>query len=134
MRTLVASRHRTAVLVTATSGLVAAGVAQLAVGGPGPVSALLGTVMVLAFFWAGSLPFAVAGDGTGGRAAIGFLVLGATYVLRIVVGVVVYAVASRASGLDSQVVGLTVIACALVWTNTQVFLGLSRRHRPTLDL
>jgi len=55
-------------------------------------------------------------------------------VLRILLGVVVYAVASSSDAVDSQVVGITVIGCALVWVNTQVFLGLSRRHQPTLEL
>jgi hypothetical protein len=28
---------------------------------------------------------------------------------------------------------VTVIACALVWTGTQVVLGTMRRHQPMLD-
>jgi ATP synthase protein I len=113
---------------------VAVLVGWLAVGAHGPLSALLGLVLVLVFFSAGSLPFVVAGDGTGGRSALAFLVLGMTYVLRILLGVAVYAVATRSDAVDTQVVGLTVIGCALVWTNTQLVLGLSRKHQPTLDL
>jgi hypothetical protein len=104
------------------------------VGSRGPGSALLGVIMVLVFFGAGSLPFVVAGDGTQGRSGFAFLVLGMTYVLRILLGVGVYVVASESDSVNSTVVGLTVIGCALVWTNTQLFLGLSRRHRPTLEL
>ncbi|MCW2498734.1 MAG: synthase [Frankiales bacterium] len=131
---MLAHRNRTAALATALAGLVAVLVAWVAVGAHGPLSALLGAALVLVFFGAGSLPFVVAGDGRGGRSALAFLVLLMTYVLRILLGVAVYAVASEAEGVDTTVVGLTVIGCALVWTNTQVVLGLSRRHRPTLDV
>lgn len=131
---MLAQRNRTAAATTALAGLLAVLVSWAAVGSSGPGSALLGAVMVLAFFGAGALPFVVAGDGTQGRSGFAFLVLGMTYVLRILLGVAVYTVASESDAVDSKVVGLTVIACALVWTNTQLFLGLSRRHRPTLDL
>jgi ATP synthase protein I len=131
---VLARRNRTAALATAVAGAVAVLVSWAAVGAHGPGSALLGVVMVLVFFGAGSLPFVVAGDGSGARSGLAFLVLGMTYVLRILLGVAVYVVASEASWVDSTVVGLTVIGCALVWTNTQLVLGLSRRHRPTLDL
>jgi hypothetical protein len=89
-------------------------------------------VMVLVFFTAGSLPLVIAGDG--GRSGFAFLVLAMTYVLRILLGVVVYVVATRSPSIDRQAVGLTVIVCALAWVNTQVVLGLSRRHQPTLDV
>ena len=131
---LLGRRNRTAALTTAAAGGVAVLVSWAAVGASGPGSALLGATMVLVFFGAGSLPFVVAGDGSGGRSGLAFLVLGMTYVLRILLGVAVYVVASEASWVDTRVVGLTVIGCALVWTNTQLFLGLSRRHRPTLDV
>jgi len=131
---LLARRTRTAALTTCLAGGVAVVAGALAVGAHGPLSALLGLGMVLAFFGTGSLPFAVMGDGTGGRSGLAFAVLGMTYLLRIVAGVAVYAVASTSSGVDSLVVGLTVIGCALVWVNTQVVLGLSRRRQPTLDL
>jgi ATP synthase protein I len=133
-RSLLASRNRLAALATSAAGLLAVLVSWAAVGDHGPLSALLGLVMVLAFFSAGTLPFVVAGDGTGGRSGLAFLVLGMTYVLRILAGVVVYQVATRSDAVDSTVVGLTVISCALVWVNTQVVVGLSRRHQPTLDV
>ena len=129
---MLASRNRTAALVTTLAGLVAVLVAWAAVGRDGPGSALLGLVMVLVFFSAGTLPFLVAGDGT--RSGLAFLVLGMTYVLRILLGVAVYAVATSSDRVDRVVVGLTVIGCALVWVNTQVVVGVSRRHQPTLDL
>jgi ATP synthase protein I len=131
---MLASRNRTAAVTTTLAGVLAVLVAWAAVGADGPLSAALGAVLVLVFFGAGSLPFTVAGDGTQGRSGLAFVVLGLGYVLRILLGVVVYALASDADNVDTKVVGLTVIACALVWTNTQLFLGLSRRHRPTLEL
>lgn len=129
---MLARRNRTAALITSAAGLIAVAISWAAVGSHGPGSALLGLVMVLVFFSVGSLPFVVAGDGS--RKGLAFLVLAMTYVLRILLGVVVYAVASSSDAVDSQVVGITVIGCALVWVNTQVFLGLSRRHQPTLEL
>lgn len=131
---LLAHRNRVAALATAAAGVVAVLVSWAAVGAHGPLSAALGAAMVLAFFSAGTLPFAVAGDGTRGRSGLAFLVLGMTYVLRILAGVAVYQVATRSDAVDSTVVGLTVIGCALVWTNAQLVVGLQRRHQPTLDV
>jgi hypothetical protein len=131
---LIGRRNRLAAAVTGAAGAVAVLVAWVAVGSDGPLSAFLGAVLVVAFFSAGSLPFAVAGDGTQGRSGLAFLVLGMTYVLRVLVGVAAYQVASRSDRVDMTVVGLSVIACALVWVNTQLVLGLQRRHQPTLDL
>lgn len=134
MTSLLARRNRTAALVTGAAGLVAVLAAWLAVGAQGPLSALLGLLMVLVFFAAGSLPFAVLGDGAGGRSGLAFAVLGMTYLLRVVAGVAVYAAAATSPSVDTGVVGLTVIGCALIWVNTQVVLGLSRRQQPGLEL
>lgn len=134
MSGLVARRTRTAAAVTCLAGALAVLLGWLAVGTRGPASALLGLAMVLVFFSAGSLPLVVLGDGRAGRSGLALLVLGTTYLLRIVAGVAVYAVASTSSAVDSHVVGLTVIGCALVWVNTQVVVGLSRRGQPTLEL
>ena len=120
-----------AALATLLTGLVAVVVAQLAVGSHGPLSAVLGTAIVLAFFGLGALPLAVAGRGANGLA---WVLLGMGYVLRILVGVVVYAVAVSSDSIDRSVVGLTVIACALVWLNTQLVWSLRKRNRPMLDL
>ncbi len=129
---LLAHRNRVAALVTLGVGVVCALVSWAAVGSTGPLSSALGTALVLVFFSAGTLPFLVAGDGS--RSALAFLVLGMTYVLRILLGVVVYGLAANADGVSSKAVGLTVIACALAWLNTQVLLGLSRKHQPLLDV
>jgi hypothetical protein len=126
--------HRTGLsaLVTAVAGALCALVALLANGGDSGVSGVLGAALVLAFFGAGVIPFLVVGDGT--RSGMAFLILGMTYVLRILLGVVIYAFATAWDGLDRTATGLTVIVCALAWLNTQVVLGLSRKHRPTLDV
>lgn len=129
---MIAHRTGLSALVTSAAGTVCVLVALLTDGGDSAVSALLGLAMVLAFFGAGVVPFLVVGDGT--RAALAFLVLGMTYVLRILLGVVVYALATSWAPLDRTATGVTVIVCALAWLNTQVALGLSRRHRPTLDV
>ncbi|MCW2674945.1 MAG: synthase protein [Frankiales bacterium] len=122
---------RTAALATLGAGLLAVLVAWLAVGAHGPLSAGLGTAIVLVFFGMGSLPLLVVGEGRNGLA---WIVLGLGYVLRILVGVVVWAVAVSSDAIDRKAVGLTVIGCALVWLNTQLLLGLSRRHRAPLDV
>ena len=128
---MIGRRNKAAALATSVAGLVAVLVAWLAVGSHGPLSALLGTGIVLGFFGLGALPLLVAGEGRNGLA---WIMLGLGYVLRILVGVVVWALAVSSDAIDRKVVGLTVIACALVWLNTQLVLGLSRRHQPTLDL
>lgn len=125
-------RNRVCALVTLAVGALCVLVSWVAVGSQGPVSAFLGVVMVLVFFSVGSIPLAVAGDGS--RSGFAFMVLAMTYVLRILLGVVVYVVASDSPSIDRQAVGLTVIACALAWVNTQVVLGLSRKHQPTLEV
>jgi hypothetical protein len=129
---VLSQRNRLSALTTSLAGLIAVVAAWIAA--DNPLSAVLGAVLVLVFFSAGTLPFLIAGDGTGGRGRLAFLVLGMTYVLRILLGVIVYQVASRTAGVDFQVVGLTIIGCALVWTNTQLVSGLQRKNQPTLDL
>jgi len=98
------------------------------------LSAALGAGVVLAFFLIGTIPLWIVGAGGPGRSALGFLVLGLLYVLRILAGVIVWALAVDAPSVDRVVVGVTVIVCALVWVNTQVVVGLSRRYQPTLDV
>lgn len=122
---------RPAALATLATGLLAVVVAWLAVGSHGPVSALLGTAIALVFFGMGALPLLVAGEGMNG---VAWVLLGLGYVLRILVGVAIYAVAVSSDSIDRTVVGLTVIVCALVWLNTQLVWSLRKRNRPTLDL
>lgn len=127
-------RNRIAAATTTLAGLVAVLAGFVAVGGDGPLSAVVGLVLVLVFLSAGSLPLVVAGDGTQGRDKLGFLVLGTTYALRLVLAIAVLTVADSSGSVDSNVMGVTVIVCALVWTGTQAVLGTMRRHQPTLDV
>ena len=122
---------RPAALTTLVAGLLAVLVSWLAVGSHGPVSALLGTAIALVFFGLGALPLLVAGDGMNG---VAWGLLGLGYVLRILGGVAIYAVAVSSDSIDRTVVGLTVIVCALVWLNTQLVWSLRKRNRPHLDL
>lgn len=131
---LLRRRNRLAALTTTVAGAVAVVVAWIAVGADGPLSAIVGLVLALVFFSAGTLPFLVVGEGPRARSGLAFLVLGMTYVLRILLGVLVYQVASRSEQVNTTATGLTVIGCALVWTNTQLVVGLRRRHQPTLDV
>jgi ATP synthase protein I len=128
---MLARTTRPAAVATLAAGVVAVLVAWAAVGAHGPLSAVLGTVIVLAFFGLGAVPLVLVGKGANGLA---WMALGLGYVLRILVGVVVYAVAVSSDTIDRSAVGLTVIACALVWLNTQLVVGLRRRNQPTLDL
>lgn len=120
-----------AALATLVTGLVAVLVAWAAVGSHGPLSALLGTGITLVFFGLGTLPLMIAGEGRNGLA---WLMLGMGYVLRILIGVVIWAAAVSSDSIDRTVVGLTVIVCALVWLNTQLVWSMMKRNRPTLDL
>ena len=129
----IASRNRTAAVVTSGAGLVALVVGTATTGSDGVLSAVVGTALVLAFFAAGALPLLVAGEAGRSEAGLGFLVLAMTYVLRLVLAVAVLTVATQSGAVDRQVLGLTVIGCALVWTGTQVVLG-ARRQQPGLDL
>lgn len=131
---MIGRRNRLASLVTALVGLVAGGVSWAVVGTDGLWSALLGTLLVVVFLSAGSLPFVVAGDTKQGRGGVAFVVLGLTYALRLVLALVVLKLSAQADWVHGRVVGVTVVACALAWVLTMVVLGTSRRHQPTLDV
>ena len=131
---VIASRQRAGTLATLVAGVLAAGIGAVVSGPDGARAALVGAVLVLFFLSAGALPLVIAGDGSGDRGRLGFLVLATTYALRLVIAVAVLTAASASGGIDSRVMGLTVIGCALVWTGTQAFLGLRRRGQPGLDL
>ena len=131
---VIAARQRTGSLVTLAAGVVAGAVGAGTSGADGVRAAAVGTVLVLFFLSAGALPLVVAGDGSGDRGRLGFLVLATTYALRLVAAIAVLTAASASGAVDVQVMGLTVIGCALVWALTQAVLGLRRRGQPGLDL
>lgn len=109
-------------MTTAVVGALCAIPAGVAEGGRGVLSALLGTAVVLAFFWTGIVPILLARDETSKGLATGVLLL--TYTLRLAVAVAVLRVAGRSDALSQRWVGLTVIGCALAWTVAQVVRGL----------
>ena len=134
MTSVIGARQRTGSLATLAVGVLAGVVGAVVSGTDGVVSAVVGTALVLFFLSAGALPLVVAGDGSGDRGKLGFLVLGTTYALRLVVAIAVLTAADASGDVDTRVMGLTVIACALGWTMTQAVLGLRRSGQPGLDL
>lgn len=108
-----------AAVVTSAAAVVCALVAALSSGVAGAVSAAVGGAVVVAFCSSGTLPLAVFG-GVGERAGVALAVLLLTYTLRLAVALVVLRLAGRSDLLEPRVIGLTVIACALAWTGTQV--------------
>ena len=116
-------------VATAVAGLLAAG-AGAALGRDGAAAgALIATAVVLAFFSMGALPVLIVGGDTS-RAALGFLVLQMTFLLRIVGLIAVLAVAKKSGSVDTHWLALTLIALTLIWTCTRV--ALVSRSKATL--
>ena len=93
------------------------------------LSAVLGSVVTVLFFWIGAVPLLLVG-GNLSLAGVGFVLLVTTYALRLIALIGVLAVASRSDAVDLRWLALTVIACALVWVMAQV--ALVGRSRATL--
>ena len=111
---------------TLLAGLVCAAVGWLAGGTDGLLSAGLGALVVVAFFSTGVVPLFLANQG-GLRVGMGLAMLLLTYTLRLAVVLVALRLADRAHFLDGTWFGLTVIACALVWSGLQVAVVLRSR-------
>jgi hypothetical protein len=112
---------RTAGAAVVAVGLVCGAVAWPGAGERGLVSALLGTVVVLLFFWSGLLPLAITG-GQEGRAALGLGVLLLNYTVRLALALLALRGAERAELIDPRVLGLTIIVTTLTWAGAQVAL------------
>ena len=93
------------------------------------LSALLGSVVTVLFFWVGAVPLLLVG-GNLSLAGVGFVLLAMTYTLRLIGLVALLSVASRSDAVDIRWLSLTVIVCALVWVMAQV--ALVGRSRATL--
>ena len=93
------------------------------------LSALLGSVVTVLFFWIGAVPLLLVG-GNLSLAGVGFVLLAMTYTLRLIALVAALTVATRSDAVDIRWLALTVIACALVWVFAQV--ALVGRSRATL--
>lgn len=115
-------------LATVTAGAVLAAVATADLGPRGAVSALVGTAVVVLFFWTGTLPLQVVRREQD-RAAFGLVVLLMNYALRLLLVVMALALADRADAVDARWTGLTVIAGTLVWVAAQV-AAVSRPRAP----
>jgi ATP synthase protein I len=111
-------------LLTLLAGAVCAAVAGAQLGSRGVVSALLGTAVVVLFFWSGVLPILLS-RGQEDKAALGLAVLLVSYTLRLALALLLLRLADRAGQVDGGAIGLTIIVCTVVWTSTQVAL-LSR--------
>ena len=111
---------------TAIVGVAVAVAAGIAEGRGGALAALLGCLVVLAFFGSGIVPLLLvrAGDESSKGLATGILLL--TYTLRLALAVAVLRVGAEVESLDRRWLGLSVIACALAWTAAQVVRGVRR--------
>lgn len=114
--------------LTLLVGVVCAVLAGLLVGGRGVLAAVVGTVVVLAFFGSGIVPLLVVRgeDESSKGLATGILLL--TYTLRLAVAVAVLRVGSKTEVVDRRSLGLSVIACALAWTTGQVIRGIRKPY------
>lgn len=110
--------------LTLLAGAVCAVVAGAQLGIRGVVSAVIGTAVVVLFFWSGVLPILLS-RGQEDKAALGLAVLLVNYTLRLALALIMLRLADRAGQVDGGAIGLTIIVCTVVWTATQVAL-LSR--------
>lgn len=108
-------------VAAAAAALVCALVAGVQLGGRGVLSALVALVVVVAFFWSGLLPVALA-SGREERAGGTVLVLLVNYALRLVLVLVVLRVTARLDVVDARAVGVSLVACALSWVLAQAVL------------
>ena len=115
--------HVLARRATLVVGLLSSVVGWLASGTDGLLSGLLATVLVVAFFWSGLIPFQVI-RGLESRAGIGLGVLLLTYTLRLALVLLVLRMAGRADVIDGRWLGVTVIGCALTWTAVHVVVAV----------
>lgn len=115
-----------AVVLTAAVGALAAALGLALRGAGGLAGGLAGAGLVLAFLLVGQLPVAQVARG---RRRLGSFLLVALFVARVMILVVAYAaVVSGGGSPDRDVLGVTVIACALAWTAGTVWSAL--RWRP----
>jgi hypothetical protein len=114
-----------AVALALLAGAVSVGVATAVAGGDGLRAALLGVGLVLGFLLVGQLPVAQVARG---RRRLGAALLVVLFVLRVVALLVAFAVFYVSDGVDREVLGATVMACALAWTAGAVWSAL--RWRP----
>lgn len=112
-----AAAARPALLLTLVAGAACAVAAALTAGGAALWSAVVATVLVIAFFASGSLPVLLARHlPPNGLAGAGVLIV--TYSLRLALIFIALGVLTGIDGLDERWLGLSLMACALVYTLT----------------
>lgn len=115
-----------AVGLTALVAAVAAPAALVVRGPAGLAGAALGAALVLGFLLLGQVPVAQVARG---RRRLGAALLIGLYTARVLLLLVAYRVVTASpAALDRQVLGGTVVACALAWTGGTVWSML--RWRP----
>lgn len=114
-----------AVALTALTGVVAVVVAALVVGWDGTRAALVAVGLVLGFLLVGQLPVSQVARG---RRGVGSALLLFLFTARVMLLLVAFRVFYTSPDVDREVLGLSVIACALGWTAGTVWSAL--RWRP----
>jgi hypothetical protein len=114
-----------AVVLALLTGAVSIVVAVVVAGADGLRAAALAVGLVLGFLLVGQLPI---GQVARGRRRLGAALLVVLFVLRVIALLVAFAAFYVADGVDREVLGLTVMACALAWTAGTVWSAL--RWRP----
>jgi hypothetical protein len=114
--------------VTIVVGVTCSITAWFAVGVDGAASAAIGTVIVVGFFWSGTIPVVLTDSARLGAGA-GLAVLLLTYTLRLAVVLLLLRLLSRADIVDRRWLGGTIIACALTWTGVHISTSRSTGDR-----
>jgi ATP synthase protein I len=132
--TPVGSAVRRALVVTGLVGAVTMVVAAVVAGSAGLLGALVGLVMVAAFFSAGTVVLQLV---TRLAPATSLLIALLTYTLKVVLIGLVFLGLSRSGALeesiDPQWLGGAVIVCTLTWLGTQIVFSV-RARQPLYDL
>lgn len=118
---------RRAALVATLAAAAGCAVAAAAQAGPSGLAAVVaGSLLVIGFFTAGTLPLLVAGGDIGRvlGAGYGLFLLLLTYLLRLAIVIAALALLDRWSGIDERWLGISVVVCALVWSGAQLAVVL----------
>lgn len=110
---------RGAALPTLVVGLVATGIAWAVSGSAAAVGAILGTIVVVAFFMAGQL---VLGWVLENNPQLGLTVAMTLYLVKIGVLLALLMLLQGTTAFDTKVFALTILVCTLVWTIAEVWI------------
>lgn len=129
-----AAAARPALLLTVAAGVACAVTAALVSGSAAMWSAVVAAVLVIAFFASGALPVLLARHlPPSGLAGAGVLIV--TYSLRLALIFLGLGVLTSIDGVDERALGLSLMACALVYTLTYavtMFRENARGARPAV--